>query len=311
MRSPAVTITRTGGPEVLEVRTHEVREAGPGEVRIVVKAAAVNPTDVLARTNEAYTKGSPGIPGMDAAGVVESVGPGVTRVRVGDEVMAAVMPRRPEGGAQIGLLVVPEASVVGIPHGATMAEASTLPMNGLTALLALDLVKLTDQQTLAVSGGAGLLASYMIVLAKKRGLRVLADAKPAEVDLVKSYGADVVVPRGDGFCAAILAAAPGGVDALFDTALLGESSFPAIRDGGAYVPVRGWDDTPAPRGIRVLPVLVLEALERTDWLEELRGLSSSGAIELRVAGEYPPERAGDAHRAMEGGGLRGRGVIVF
>jgi NADPH:quinone reductase-like Zn-dependent oxidoreductase len=77
------------------------------------------------------------------------------------------------------------------------------------------------------------------------------------------------------------------------------------------VPVRGWDKGPAERGIRVLPVFVAEALERTDWLNELRDLASRGLLKLRVAGEYPPERAADAQRAMEAGGLRGRAVIVF
>jgi len=248
---------------------------------------------------------------MDAAGVIESVGEGVDRLAVGDEVMAVVSPRRPEGGAQIELQVVPAASVVPIPSGATLAQASTLPMNGLTALLALDLLALKAGETLAVSGGAGLLGYYMIVLAKQRGLRVVADAKSSETELVRSQGADVVVARGERFCDEVRAATNGGADALFDTALLGRESFAAIRDGGAYVPVRGWDKTPADRGIRILPVMVSEALERTDWLNDLRDLASRGAIKLRVAGEYPPERAADAQRAMEAGGLRGRAVIVF
>ena len=239
----AVTITRAGGPEVLTVTDHPVRAAGPGEVRIAVKAAAVNPTDILMRQNpEVYAKGSPGIPGMDAAGIIESVGEGEDRLRVGDEVMAVATPRRPEGGAQIELLVVPAASVVPIPRAATIAQASTLPMNGLTARLALELINLSAGQTLAVSGGAGLLAHYMIVLAKQRGLRVIADAKPSETELVRSYGADIVVPRGDRFGYEVRAELPGGADALFDTALLGRDSFSAIRDGGVYVPVRGWDD---------------------------------------------------------------------
>ena len=308
----AVTITKAGGPEVLTVTDHPVRAAGAGEVRITVKAAAVNPTDILMRENpEVYAKGSPGIPGMDAAGVIESVGEGVERLKVGDEVMAVVTPRRPEGGAQIELLVVPAASVVQLPSGATLAQASMLPMNGLTARLALDLIKLSPGQTLAVSGGAGLLAHYMIALAKQRGLRIIADAKPSEMELVRSYGADVVVTRGERFGNEVRAEVPGGVDALFDTAVLGRDSFSAIRDGGAYVPVRGWDGSPSERDIRIQPVMVMDALTRTDWLNELRDLASSDAITLCVAGEYPPERAADAHRAMEAGGLRGRAVIVF
>ena len=135
---------------------------------------------------EVYAKGSPGIPGMDAAGVIESAGEGVERLKVGDEVMAVVTPRRPEGGAQIELLVVPAASVVPIPNGATLAQASTLPMNGLTARLALDLIKLSAGQTLAVSGGAGLLAHYMIVLAKQRNLRC-AQADPSDTESARVF----------------------------------------------------------------------------------------------------------------------------
>ena len=143
----AVTVTRPGGPEVLTVADHPVRPARAGEVRIAVKAAAVNPTDILMRQNpDVYATGSPRIPGMDAAGIIESIGDGVERFRVGDEVMAVTTPRRPEGGAQIELLVVPAASVVAIPSAATLAQASTLPMNGLTAQLALDLLKLRPGQ---------------------------------------------------------------------------------------------------------------------------------------------------------------------
>src|SRR4051812_2105002 len=194
----AVTITKAGGPEVLTVTDHPVRAAGAGEVRVAVKAAAVNPTDILMRENpEVYAKGSPGIPGMDAAGVIESVGERVERLKVGDEVMAVVTPRRPEGGAQIELLVVPAASVVPIPSGATLAGASTLPMNGLTARLALDLIKLSAGQTLAVSGGAGLLAHYMIVMAKQRGPPIISGAEPAGMGVVGGYRAgNVGPPRG-------------------------------------------------------------------------------------------------------------------
>src|ERR687885_2965784 len=146
--------------------------------------------------------------------------------------MAAVTPRRPEGGAQIELLVVPAASVVPIPDGATLAQAATLPMNGLTAVLGLELLGLQPGQTLAVTGGAGLLASYAIPLAKEQGLRVLADAKPEEEELVRGYGADIVVPRGEGFVEAVREALPEGVDGLYDTALLHERAFGALRDGG-------------------------------------------------------------------------------
>ena len=93
--------------------------------------------------------------------------------------------------------------------------------------------------------------------------------------------------------------------------LLGRGAFNAIRDDGAMVVVRGWDDSPTERGIEVRPVAVRTVLERTDWLDLLRERAGDGRLTLRVAAEYPPEQAADAHRAMEAGGLRGRGVIVF
>jgi NADPH:quinone reductase len=309
----AVVITKPGDADVLEVADRPAREPAEGEVRIAVKAAAVNPTDIGLRQRGAGPDlPGPWVPGMDAAGVVESLGPGVERLAVGQEVMAAVSPRRPDGGAQQELLVVPTSSVVPIPDGASLLQAATLPMNGLTAMRGLDLLGLREGETLAVAGGAGLLGSYVIALAREGGLRVIADAKPEDEELVKGFGADIVVPRSDNFGDAIRGAAPDGADAVYDTALLYRDAFPAVRDGGQIVFVRGWDgDEVEERGIRVHRVMVAQVLERTDWLDELRELASEGRLKLRVARELPPEQAAEAHRLMEAGGLRGRAVIAF
>ena len=308
----AVVITEPGDADVLTVADVEPREPQEGEVRIAVKAATVNPTDIGFRQRGGGELAKPWIPGMDAAGEIESVGPGVDRLEVGQQVMAAVSPRQPGGGAQQELLVVPAASVVPIPDGTSLAEAATLPMNGLTAERGLDMLGLSEGETLAVAGGAGLLASYVIVLAKERGLHVIADAKPEDEELVKGFGADVVVPRSENFGDAVRAVAPGGADAVYDTALIYRDAFPAIRDGGGVVFVRGWDgEEVEERGIRVHPVMVAQVLERTDWLEELRALASDGRIKLRVAREFPPEQAAEAQKLMDAGGLRGRAVIVF
>jgi NADPH:quinone reductase len=307
----AVVIPRPGGPEVLRVADREVRDPRAGEVRLAVRAAAVNPTDIGLRQRGADGIEPPWVPGMDAAGLVESVGRGSKRFAPGDPVMAAVMPRRPEGGAQAALVVVPEASVAPAPAGRTLEEAATLPMNGLTALRGLELLDLEPGETLTVTGGAGLLASYVIPLAKRQGLRVLADAGPDDEALVRSFGADEIVPRGDGLAAALRALAPGGVDAVYDTALLGRSVFPAIRPGGALAYVRTWDGGDVEDGVHVRRVQIAEVIERTSWLEELGALAAAGLLALRVAETFPPDRAADAHRLMERGGLRGRALIVF
>ena len=156
-----------------------------------------------------------------------------------------------------------------------------------------------------------MLASYVIAIAKTRGLRVLADAGREDEELVRGFGADLVLPRGDTLQSAIREVVPEGVDAVFDTALLSRSMFPAIRDGGAIAVVRTWDGDDVEDGIRVERVLVGTVLHRTDWLWEVRELAMRGVLVPRVAETYPPERASDAHRRMEAGGLRGRALIVF
>ena len=131
-------------------------------------------------------------------------------------------------------------------------------MNGLTALLGLEMLGVDHGGTLAVTGAAGLLGSYVVGLAKDRGLTVIADAKPEDAELVRGFGADVVVPRGEGFVAAVREAAPGGVDAIYDTALLHDSVFGALSDGGAMAVIRGWKPDSTERGIVVKQVMVTE-----------------------------------------------------
>jgi NADPH:quinone reductase-like Zn-dependent oxidoreductase len=306
----AVGVRRPGGVEVLEVIERDVRPPGPGEVRLAVRAAAVNPTDTLLRANGIDGE-PPWVPGMDAAGTVESLGEGVDRLSVGERVMTAVRPVAPDGGAQAELIVVPAASVVPVPDGASLEQAATLPMNGLTAMLGVDLLGLSEGQVLAVSGGAGVVASYAIPIAKSRGLRVIADAKPEDEELVRSFGADIVVPRSDRYAETIRETAPDGVDGLLDTALLTRSALPAVRDGGGISVLRGWDGDAPERGIEVHIVGVRTVIERTEWIDELRRLASEGEIQLRIAVIHPPEEVAAAHRVTTAGGIRGRALIVF
>ena len=307
----AVEIPQPGGPDVLRVAEREVREPRAGEVRLAVQAAAVNPTDIGLRQRGAEGLDPPWVPGMDAAGVVESVGPGVERLAVGDAVMAAVMPRRPEGGAQAGLVVVPAASVVPAPAGATIEQAATLPMNGLTALRGLELLDLEPGATLAVTGGAGLLASYVIPLAKR------ARAACSRRREARGRGARAGLRCGRGSASRRRArgraprAGAGRCRCRVRHGSARRSVFPAIRPGGALAYVRTWDGDDVEDGIQVRRVWIGDVIERTGWLEELAALAAEGLLALRVAETFPPQRAADAHRLMESGGLRGRAVIVF
>jgi NADPH:quinone reductase-like Zn-dependent oxidoreductase len=170
---------------------------------------------------------------------------------------------------------------------------------------------LSPGETLAVSGGAGFLASFVIALAKERfGLLVIADAREEDEELVRSYGADVVVPRGVDFSTAVREVVSGGADGLFDTALLNATGIGAVRDGGAMVSVRRWTPETEVRGIKVTPVHAPDAIERTDWLEDLRRLAATDRLRLRVDSVYPFEQVQAAQRKMDAGGLRGRCVLV-
>src|ERR1700730_10780088 len=169
----AVGVSRFGGPEVLEVGEPPEPRAGEGEVRIKVAAATVNPTDVGLRDGrradalEGLTP--PWIPGMELAGEIDAVGRGSSWSEA-QRVVAIVVPFRPLGGAQAELVVVPARSVAAVPDGATLEQAATLPMNGLTVRRALDMLALAPGETLAVTGSAGAAGGYAIALGKVAGL---------------------------------------------------------------------------------------------------------------------------------------------
>jgi NADPH:quinone reductase len=307
----AIGVTEFGGPDALHVVELPDPEAGPGQVRIRVHAAAVNPTDTGLRSGaRAVDVPPPYVPGMDVAGVVEQIGPDTpTDLRVGDHVMAIVVPHGQAGG-YAERVVVPAESVARVPAGATDAEAATLPMNGLTAVQALDLLALEPGQVLAVTGAAGAVGGYAVQLGKAAGLRVVADAAPADEQLVKDLGADVVVGRGTDFAQHVRAAFPQGADGLIDAALMNEQVVPAVRDGGRIATVRGFKGRQE-RGITFHPVTVRSYAREHDKLDDLRRLAETGQLTLRVARVLPAERAPEAHRILEAGGTRGRLVLEF
>ena len=308
----AVGVTEYGGPEALTIVELPEVHAGPGEVRLRVHAATVNPTDTYVRNGDRADAQSahepPYVPGMDAAGIVDEVGEGVTTgISVGDRAMAIVVPAGSHGAYRQSI-VLPAESVTAAPEGSSHAEASTLPMNGLTARLSLDLLGLQPGQTLAVTGAAGAYGGYVVQLAKADGLTVVADASEADVELVTGLGADIVVPRGDGFADEVRAQFPDGVDGLADGSVQNEAVFGAIRDGGSFTSVRGFKGEPQ-RDISFSTTWVTSYQLEHGKLDTLRQQTDDGLVTLRVAEVFPAERAADAHARLEAGGTRGRCVI--
>jgi NADPH:quinone reductase len=310
----AVGVLRYGGPEALELVELPEAHAGPGQVRLRVHAATVNPTDTYVRNGDRVEQQKadppPYVPGMDAAGIVDEVGPGVTTtIAVGDRAMAIVLPKGAHGAYRESL-VIPAESVAPAPAGSSHAEASTLPMNGLTARLSLDLLGLQPGQTLAVTGAAGAYGGYMVQLGKADGLVVVADASEADIDLVKSLGADLVLPRGEGFARSLRQHYPIGVDGLADGAVQNEAVIEAVADGGAFTSVRGFTGQDQ-RGITFSVTFVRDYAREQAKLDRLRQQVEDGQLTLRVAQVYPAAQAADAHRRLEAGGTRGRCVIEF
>jgi NADPH2:quinone reductase len=310
----AAGVTEFGGPEALHLVDVPAEPLGAGQVRVRVTAAAVNPTDTYAR-NGTYAgrdpvKEFPYVPGMDVAGVLTEIGEGVeTDLAVGERVMGIVVPTGAHGGYREDL-VLPAGSVARVPAGASDVQAATLPMNGLTARLALDLMDLAPGQVLAVTGAAGAFGGYVVQLAKAEGLTVVADASEADEQLVRDLGADVVVPRGDDVATRIREEFPDGVDGLADGSVQDAAVLPAVADGGAVTTVRGYRGD-GRRDLRVMPVLVRRYAEEQAALDRLREQVEQGQVTLRVAATLPAAEAAEAHRRLEAGGVRGRLVLTF
>jgi NADPH2:quinone reductase len=235
--------------------------------------------------------------------VVDEIGAGVSaRLRLGDRVIALVNPTRPEGGAYAEMVVLPERFVAAAPAGSTHAEAATLPLNGLTARLALDCLALKPGHTVAITGAAGAVGGYAVQLAKADGLWVIADA---------SSSADEIVKRGSDVGRRIRQLHPRGVDGAVDAAALGAVLLGAVRDGGAVAVVRGDPPSTSERGISYLPVYVHDYDGNLDKLDQLRGQAETAQLTLRVARVFAYEDADQAHRLLEAGGTRGRLVLNF
>jgi NADPH:quinone reductase-like Zn-dependent oxidoreductase len=183
-------------------------------------------------------------------------------------------------------------------------------MNALTARLALDLIGLQPGQVLAVTGAAGAFGGYVVQLAKADGLTVVADASEADEELVRGLGADVVVRRGDDVADRIRAHVPDGVDGLADGSVQDALVLPAVKDGGAVATVRGYRGD-GQRGLRMFPTLVRRIAQDRAALDRLRQQAEDGVLTLRVAETFPAEKAAEAHRKLEAGGVRGRLVLTF
>jgi NADPH:quinone reductase-like Zn-dependent oxidoreductase len=327
----AVVAERYGGPDALAIVEKEPPEVRPGDVRIAVRAASLNPLDFKIRQGKVRLVLGVRPPialGCDVAGVIERVGERVTRLAVGDEVYARLEKDRMGGLAE--LVSADERVVAKKPAKATFEEAASIPLAGLTALQALrEAAGLSAGQRVLVHAGAGGVGSLAIQIGKILGLRVATTTSTRNVELVRGLGADDVIDYTK------REPLPAGLDAVFDT-LGGDSelaSIAAVRRGGVVVGIGGMPDAAFAR--EWLPAWARPAIwlatrkrrraaaragarfvylfMRPDGaqLAELAGWIDEGKLRPLLHRTYPLTEIRDAFRELEGGRARGKIVVTI
>ncbi|GAB2982958.1 NADP-dependent oxidoreductase [Streptomyces pseudoechinosporeus] len=294
----AAVVTTFGGPEAVEIIETDVPEPAAGEVRIKVAAATLNPVDAKVRAGVFGGAGERHGLGGDVAGTVDAAG-AAAGWSVGDEVVALVPSVGKPLGAHADYAIVDADAVSKAPTTVDAAHAATLPLNALTAAQALDQLDLQKGQELLVTGAAGAVGGYAVQLAAHRGISVTAVARESDEQLVRSLGAAHFASSG--------AVEAGSVDAVLDTAVLGEAALEWVRDGGAYVGVIPQGAPASVRGVRTDTVSVTPDGAR---LAELVALLDEGVLTARVAETYALADAVKAHARLAEGGVRGRIVLV-
>lgn len=208
----AITYTEFGGPEVLRVAEVDEPHAGPGQVRLKVVAAGVNPLDSKIRNGwrPRITPPFPVVPGVEAAGVVDEVGEGVTGVALGDEVL---------GWTVTGAYAEHALAVDFGPKPADLDWdlAAALPVAVETSVRVLDALGVGEGDTLLLHGAAGVSGAAGVQLAVARGATVVGTASLGNHDYLRSLGA-IPVAYGAGLADRVREAAPQGIDAVYDAA---------------------------------------------------------------------------------------------
>ncbi len=292
-------VVRTpGGPDSIEIIDVPVVEPGPGQVRVDIAAAAVNPPDLALAAGVFHGMGLVNQPdhtglGWDFAGIVTAAGPDVA-LPVGSRVAGLVVGFDRDFGTYAEQLVVAASDTAVVPDGLDLATAATVPLNGLAAAQLVDLLGDGEGRRLLVTGAAGAVGGYVVPLAQDRGWRVTGLARAEDEEFVRGLGADFTVE-----------AAPGW-DAVADGAVLQEQGVALVRDGGLFIGVSPGSIPAEERGVTVRVVVTQPDGAR---LAQLLDSTASGHLPARVHAVVPLDEVAAAHRAVAKGGVRGRYVL--
>ncbi|MGW4886940.1 NADP-dependent oxidoreductase [Streptomyces murinus] len=293
-----VSFAEFGGPDVLRLTDAEEPHAGPGRIRIAVRAAGVNPVDWRIREGQklgAHPIELPSGVGLDAAGVVDEVGEGVEGVEIGDRVFG-------EGSSTYAEFAVLSAWAR-MPEGLTFEEAAGYPSVVETALRIVREVGVQPGQTLLVSGASGGVGSAVLQIARDRGITVIGTAGAANQDYLRGLGA-LATTYGEGWVERVRRLGP--IDAALDLAGSGvlRELVELVGDPHKVVSIA---DLGAPEfGVRFSGV----AGSVPDALAMAADLISRGRLHIPVEKSYPLAEAAAAHIDSRAGHTRGRRVIV-
>jgi NADPH:quinone reductase-like Zn-dependent oxidoreductase len=292
-------VVRTpGGPDSIEFIDVPVVEPGPGQVRVEIAGATVNPVDLALAAGVFHDLGLIDQPdhtglGWDFSGTVTAAGPDVD-LPIGSRVAGLVVGFNRDFGTYAQQLVLPVRDTAVVPDGLDLVSAATVPLNGLAAAQIVDLLGDGGGRSLLVTGAAGAVGGYVVSLAQHGGWRVTGLARAQDEDFVRGLGADFTAE-----------AAPGW-DAVADGAVLQEQGVALVRDGGIFVGVQPSAIPEEERGVTVRVVVTQPDGAR---LAELLDATASGRLPARVHAVLPLDRVATAHRAVAKGGVRGRYVL--
>ncbi|GAA1251011.1 NADP-dependent oxidoreductase [Kitasatospora nipponensis] len=302
--STAITFSEYGAPEVLRPTEVTPAEPGPGQVRIRVRAASVNPLDLKIRAGlmaKVAPADFPVTPGLDAAGVVVALGEGA-EAAVGDEVLGSTV-----GGsyAEYAVLDRPVAK----PAAMTWEVAASLVTVGQTAHRVLGQLGAQRGQTVLVHGAAGSVGFIAVQLAVARGISVVGTAAERDLERLTALGA-TAVRYGDGWLERVRSAVPGGVDFVFDAAGAGVLADSVALTGDAGKVITIADMAAQQHGVRFSAGSTAGADQGNPSLPELVQLAAAGELTVPIWHSYPLAEAARAHADLEAHRNRGKAVLL-
>jgi NADPH:quinone reductase-like Zn-dependent oxidoreductase len=294
----AVVVHQYGGPEVLKFEDYPDPVPGPGEVLVRVAATSVNPIDYKRRaglTKDFYPIKFPGIIGVDIAGTVVKIGPGVDGFTAGDQVFAMA------DNTYAELCVVKAASLAKVPKGLDLIQAAALPLVTVTGNQLMSATGIKADQTVLVVGAAGSVGRSAVFTAKQRGATVIAGVLKRQMQMedTKTVGADQVVATDDDTTIANLPP----LDAVADTVggRTAEKLIAKVTPGGVFATVLG-----APQNAAKYPsVKVAHVFSKFDrkTLEFMAEAVRDGKLVIPISQKLPLSEAAEAQAAAEKGGI--------